>query len=341
MAAVDVTFHPSWWNRHGFGFEERFFSDPKYRIATDREMRRVLYEHFGEYGIGDKEPQPRPILDSDLLAGEYLQSQMLGCQVDFSHENLPYVHPLELSDSAAAALSAPSLENCAAWRDCANQLSWLESEYGRAECYLDCHGVQNLAMDLRGTELFMDYYDQPELARHLIAVSLETILSVSKELRHHSDSISVGVTSVIKRLDPNIYVTSNCTCEMISRDIYREFLQGPDRALSEVFQPFGIHHCGQSAEHLIDAYRELKPDFIEIGAGSDIEACCKDGEEKFVNLRFSPVLLLELTAEKIREKVNKMAIEAGSANFSFSCVGIDAATPDENTAAFLESAYAT
>jgi len=46
-------------------FEEPFYLDIETRIANDVLMRRGLYEWFG---IGDPDPQPRPIIGSRHIA---------------------------------------------------------------------------------------------------------------------------------------------------------------------------------------------------------------------------------------------------------------------------------
>ena len=57
----DITFHPSWWHKHaGIDFSQPFFDDYKYRMDCDVKMRRALYDHFGAYGIGEKDPGPGP-----------------------------------------------------------------------------------------------------------------------------------------------------------------------------------------------------------------------------------------------------------------------------------------
>ena len=64
---VDITFHPSGYHKHtGVEFDEKFFFDPAYRVEADREMRRTLYDHFGDFGIGEKDPAPpsHPVLGS-------------------------------------------------------------------------------------------------------------------------------------------------------------------------------------------------------------------------------------------------------------------------------------
>ena len=166
---VDVTFHPSWWYRNaGTEFGERFFYDAPWRVDRDRDMRRALYDHFGEFGLGEKDPAPRPILFSDLLACGFLYSQLLGAEVEYFPNSAPEVHCPELSDAAVQALKVPDLDASPLWQRLEKQIQYLEERFGSVESAVNLQGIQNVALELRGQQLFMDYYDDPELAHSLL-----------------------------------------------------------------------------------------------------------------------------------------------------------------------------
>lgn len=98
----NVVFHPSWWHvNEGIDFSEFFWADPDVRIASDIKIRRALYQRFGKYDLGEQNPEPRPLMGSDMLACGYLSSQILGCQVDFAPDDSPEVHCANLDDEAA------------------------------------------------------------------------------------------------------------------------------------------------------------------------------------------------------------------------------------------------
>jgi hypothetical protein len=85
----DITFHPTWWNKHaGICFTEDFFTNPEIRINSDMVMRRTL---FWKWGLGEEDPRPRPVLGSDLIASGFLYSEIMGCEVRYSEENPPEV----------------------------------------------------------------------------------------------------------------------------------------------------------------------------------------------------------------------------------------------------------
>ena len=123
---VDITFHPSWFYKYaGVEFDEKFFFDAEYRIEADIKMRKALYEHFGEFGIGEKDPKPRPILFSDLLACGFLYSQILGCEVIFQKDNAPQVLCANISEQDIEKLCAPNLDNHPLWQKVQVQIDYL------------------------------------------------------------------------------------------------------------------------------------------------------------------------------------------------------------------------
>lgn len=336
---TDLTFHPEWWAARGFRFDRRFFTDWRYRIACDQAMRRVLFEEFGDLGLGEKDPLPRPLIDSDLLAGEFVQAQVLGCDVQFPDQSLPFTPPLNLTDEQVIALKPVELSENAVWNEYDQQFRQIYAEYGRVESYMDMHGVQNLAIDLRGQTLFEDYYIEPDLASHVLDIACRTILDIASAVSKYTPSTSIGVTSIVRKVDPTLFVTSNCTCEMVSEAVYDEFLLERDRRLQQRFAPFGIHHCGQTMEHLARSYARLSPDFIEVGAHSNITETLKHFS-KFtkVNLRYHPADLAAKSPQQIRVDIAEMKRQSQTHPYvSISSVGVDASASHASIAAFIEA----
>ncbi len=340
MPVVDFTFHPMWWHKNaGICTNERFFSVPDYRIEADIHMRKTLYERFGDLGFGEKNPMPRPILDSDMLAGEYIQAQILGCEIQFSDNNLPDIICKNMNNKEIEELNVPIIEESQAWRSIIKQIEYLENKYGYIESYIDLTGVQNLTLNLRGPLLFEDYYLNEKIARKLLDVCISVIESIGIYLKSKTTSIGIGVTSVIKHIDKKLYVTSNCTVEMISNDIYKKYLLEHDTYLSKKFQPFGIHHCGKSIQHIIEGYSKVPGvSFIEAGAFSDLKITRKYFPNTFINARYSPVKLMNSSKKEIEDDIKEMAQKAKPLNLlSFSCVGIDPEISDDKIKYFINS----
>ena len=340
---VDVTFHPSWWHdRAGIDFSERFFYDAQWRVERDRDMRRCLYDRFGEYGIGEKDPRPRPILFSDLLACGFLYSQMLGCEVKFAPDDAPQVCCADMDDDRAMALTAPRLSDAPLWQRVEAQIGYLQERFGRVESAINLQGIQNIALDLRGQQLFIDYYDDEDIAHHLLNEATTLSLDLGRRLYEVSDTVSGGVTSIVKQVTPGVYLTSNCSVTMISQAMYEEHLLPYDTELAEAFTDFGIHHCGSNLETVLGGYLKVPNlHFLEVGAGSDLQKVAsilrdRGREDIICCIRYSPVKLKTSRAETIREDTRAAVDAFGSdQNLCFSCVGIDRDVPDDRVRDYL------
>ena len=326
---VDVTFHPSWWYRHaGVEFDEKFWFDADYRVDADVRMRRTLYDYFGDLGIGEKDPMPRPILFSDLLASGFLYSQLLGCEVVFRKDDAPQVLAAGLTDEQVDALRAPDLDTHPLWQRVQCQIDGFLQRYGYVESAINLMGIQNIALDLRGDELFCDYYDdESDRKDRLLGVATELSLDIGRRLYAVSRTVSGGVTSIVKQVCPSVYLTSNCSVTMISGEQYREHLLPYDTRLAEAFPCFGIHHCGSNMENAIEEYLKV-PNlrFLEIGAGSDLDRIARalNGRDILSCIRYSPVALKTDTPEQIRRNTEAAIAAFGSdERLCFSCVGID------------------
>lgn len=336
----NITFHPSWWyERLGICFNKDFWNDPLYRMDADVKMRRFLFDKFGQFDLGEEHPVQRPILGSDLLASGFLHSQILGCEVIFSDNNPPNVICKNMSLSEASSLPMPSLDENPVWLEVQKQIDYFLDKFGYVCSAINLMGIQNIALDLLGEELFIGYYEEPGTIKHVLGIITDLSIEIGKRLQAVSSDISNGVTGILKQVAPSIYLTSNCTVEMVPLDIYEEFLLEYDRKLAKVFKPFGIHHCGKTAEHVSDGYRKVEGlSFIEAGAFSDVKKIRGIFPDIHINARYSPVRMMNASPEEIKAEVNSLA-EAGKPldSFSISCVGIDAEVPDDKITAFLSA----
>ena len=334
---VDVTFHPEWWHKYtGVSFREEFFTDPDYRIECDIKMRKVLYEKFGDLGLGEKEPKPRPIIGSDLIASGYLFSNMMGCNVRYFDAQPPEVICANLPESSIALLEVEKSLQSQVWQQTVKQFEVLQKKFGYVESHINLQGVQNIALDLRGNELFIDYYENPEMLNKLLQVITQTMIQTGRYITSGSKVSSHGVTAITRLVMPEVYLTSNCTVEMISNDIYEEFLLPSDIQLSQEFKPFGIHHCGKSMEHVVEGYKKVKGlKFAEVGAGSNISEVRLALPEIFLNLRYSPVKIKTATENEVMTDIENMA-KAAVHQYSISCVGIDSEVEDEKVRNFIQ-----
>lgn len=344
MMKYDITFHPNWWHENaGIDFTREFFDDPEYRMECDLRMRRCLYEHFGEYGMGEKEPKKRPLLGTNLLAAGYLLSELMGCSIRYAPDNSPQVICRNLDEESMEEIKAPDLETSEVWGRTQKQIDYLKRNYGHVETYVNLMGIQNIAMDLMGQEFLLAYYTAPDAADELLGEITKLSIEVGKRFKALSGDISGGVTAIVQKIRPEVYLTSNCSVEMISNELYEKFLLKYDQELADAFGSFGVHHCGGSMEHVAEGYSKLKGlTFAEVGAFSDIKAVRAKLPGVFFNARYSPVRLLDASDSEIHAEVHQLVLEGGEngKNISVSCVGIDKNVKDEKIRSFLDACKA-
>ena len=337
----DITFHPSWWYKNvGIDFTQEFFDDPEYRMECDIRMRKALYEHFGGFGLGEKNPKKRPLLGTDLLAAGYLLSELMGCRIRYQADNSPQVECMELDEDSIGEITAPDLDQSLIWARTQKQIDYLKEHYGHVEPYVNLMGVQNIAMDLMGQELMVSYYTAPEEVDRLLSEITKMMIDVGTRFKALSSDISGGVTAIVRRMKPEVFLTSNCSVEMISNELYEKFLLKYDQQLADAFVHFGVHHCGATMEHVTDGYAKLAGlEFAEVGAFSDLKTVRRKLPGICLNARYSPVRLTEASETEIADEVAALARD-GRENkglLSISCAGIDKNVPEEKILAFLKA----
>lgn len=156
-------------------------------------------------------------------------------------------------------------------------------------------------------------------------------------IKEKSNTLSCGVTSIMQQINPKMFVTSNCTVELVSQEIYEKHLLEWDKKLAKAFNSFGIHHCGQSAEHVAYGYKKVPNlSFLEVGAFSDIKKVSQIFPDISLNLRYSPVKLKEVTRKELKNNLLTMIKDgAPIERISVSCVGIDDTTPMHKVENFI------
>jgi hypothetical protein len=104
---VSLIFNPNWWfHTAGISFDASFYFDREARLRNDRVMRRVLYDRFG---LGEQDPQPRPIVGSATLPVG-LSSGAFRHRNPFLANEAPWPFTLNLGDAEIMALEVPDIE---------------------------------------------------------------------------------------------------------------------------------------------------------------------------------------------------------------------------------------
>lgn len=332
---VEVIFHPNWWFRqYGLRFEQEFYLDRETRIQNDLFMRRALYERFG---FGEPNPRPRPIIGSMHVAGGFVMPALFGVPIRFSSGEAPLPSACDLPRESILALRLPNWRSIWPMSSLIADMDALEAEYGAVVGDFDTDGLLNTALLLRGQQLFVDFYEDPDLVHHLFAVLTETFIQIAAYLRLRTGSAAIATNRSILNVDPAIYLHSNCPVQMISPAVYEKFLLPYELRLAQSLRPYGIHHCGNNLHRYADVYGRVGPAFVDVGWGSDVRMVRQALPDAFLNLRLSPVRMLQEPAEVIRRDIVALLEAAGPLDkVGLCCINMDDGTPDENVRVLLD-----
>ncbi|MFA5835727.1 MAG: uroporphyrinogen decarboxylase family protein [Bellilinea sp.] len=335
---VELVFNPNWWNKTaGISFDQAFYLDPQVRIENDVIMRRVLYQRYGSFGLGELDPQPRPVIGSPFVAGGFVIPALLGAEILFSLDAAPQPRPLQFTPEQIDRLEKPDFRQTWPMNTLIAQMDILEAEWGYLVGDVNTDGLLNAAYHLYGVDLFTDFYTAPERLERLLSMIGELIGDVSEYIRQRTGSCSVSVNRMIERVDRSTFLHANCSVPMISPGSYRAVQLPIEQRMAQRLQPFGIHHCGDNLQRYAPAYAELPVNFIDVGWGSDVAACRQALPDAFFNLRLSPVRMLICTPAEIAADTKTLLEAAGTLDqVGICCINMDFGTPDENLRAMYD-----
>ncbi len=335
---VELVFNPNWWqSAAGISFDESFYLDAATRIQNDVTMRRVLHERYGALGLGEANPQPRPIIGSLHVAGGFVIPALLGAHIRFDANAAPQPEPIHLTPAQIDSFEKPDWRNAWPMNRLIADMDALEKQYGYVVGDLNTDGLLNAAYHLYGQDLFADFYQAPERVRRLLDRIGELIVEVADYIHARTGSYSISVNRMAERLAPTPYIHANCSVQMISPKSYREMQLPIEQKMAERMPPYGIHHCGSNAHVVASEYAELPVSYLEAGWGSDIARCREALPNVFLNLRLSPVRMLTCTPREIGEDTENLLRAAAPLSYvGICCINMDAGTPDENIFAMFE-----
>jgi uroporphyrinogen-III decarboxylase len=300
-------------------------------------MRRVLYERYGDLGLGEADPLPRPIVGSLHVAGGFVIPALLGTQILFAPDAAPQPQPLNLSPEQIEGLEVPNFREAWPMKQIIAGMDTLETTYGDVVGDLNTDGLLNAAYHLYGQQLFLDFYQAPQRVQRLLDLIGELIVDVALYVRRRTGSCSISVNRMVDRVDPTLFLHANCSVQMISLASYRHLHLPVEQGMAARIQPFGIHHCGDNAHRIAPAYAELSICYLEVGWDSDVATCRRALPKAFLNLRLSPVRMLQCTPQEIARDTEALLLAAGPLDrVGMCCINMDYGTPDDNLFAMFE-----
>jgi uroporphyrinogen-III decarboxylase len=335
---IELVFNPNWWYQTAnISFDRSFYFDPETRIRNDVIMRRVLHERFGKIGLGDPDPQRRPIIGSQHVAGGFVIPALLGAEIQFEKDAAPQPLPMEMDIEQIEAFVKPDFRTTWPMNEFIEQMDALEAEWGYVVGGMNTDGLLNAAYHFYGQDLFLDFYKAPDRVRRLLDMIGELIVDVALYLRQRTGDCSISVNRMVEHVDPQLFFHANCSVQMISPKSYRDIQLPTEKRMAERILPYGIHHCGDNLHKIAPVYAELPLTMVDVGWGSDVAAVRKALPDAFLNLRLNPVRMLQATPQEIAADTESLLKAAGPLeNAGVCCINMDYGTPDDNIFAMYQ-----
>jgi hypothetical protein len=337
MLAADVVLAPAWWSHNeGLTFDEDFFYDPARRVEAERRMEQTLYERWGRFGLGEDRDKDLPVVGAVHLAAGYLLSEMLGCEVEYKQDAPPQVLCAKMDNmdiSADAAFESPAHKRF-------EQLTEsLKAKYGYLTGDVNWGGILNIALDLRGEGLFVDMFDKPKEVSVFLGEIAKVIERFTQGLEKETGSTSISVNRNVRHLGPAVFLHSECSHTMISVEDYKKFLLCFDEQWSDKHRPFGIHFCGKDPDRYGEAFAELgRVDFLDVGWGGDVGKLRKYLPETFLNIRLSPVEIIEQSTSEIEATIRRLVADSGNPQLTgVCCINVDEKVTDDRITCIFET----
>ncbi len=334
---VDIVFHPSWWHRHaGITFDEDFFYHPLKRVESEKQMEQVLYDRFGQFGLGADHDKNLPVIGAVHLAAGYFIQEMLGCEVVYREDSPPQVlaanmEKLEVNPEKAFESDA--------FRKLVNLQDQLKSRFGYLTGDINWAGVLNVALDLVGETVFTGFYTDPEETTRQFRLIAQVIEQFVNGIERLTGTSSISVNRNVRHFEKPVFLHSECTHTMISTEQYEEFLLPIDMGWSLNHQPFGIHYCGKDPHRFAESFSKIKNlAFLDVGWGGDVKMLRKFLPNTFLNIRLDPVTLSSHTPDEISQIITGLVADSVNPWLTgICCINMDDQVEDRQVAAIFKT----
>ena len=183
------TFSEAWFHsRFGLTFGAQYCSDPIFRTEQDMEARRLLYGHFGEAGIGEKNPKPRPHLE---VCGHRFLPGLFGCEIVFQDDQAPTCHHLPVASAAEiSAIPRPDLAANRWAQEFRRQGAILLERYGAVDADINFGGPLNGAVTILGNEGLAYLSESPEIMTGFLSMLADVCGTCNSDRTcHHSGNV--------------------------------------------------------------------------------------------------------------------------------------------------------
>ena len=315
----EIGFTPNWYHKSlGINFGEEYHTNPAYRREANLKMREVVDYRFPGNKIGKMDDQEETI---DLLTGVHGAcsiATMFGVPIRYAKDNWPVNEHFHLTDEEMMKLQPVDPSNNLFFQSIMDQVDWIAAHEGKVVGFMNWQGVLNNAQRLRGPQLFMDMLMDSEMTRNLLECVCTTIIDSAKLLQKRQLQSRVNYT---------FFTASNCLVNMLSAELYEEFILPFDQRISSAFESIGIHNCAWNANPYLDHYASIpKVGYIDMGMDSDLKKARELFPETRRAIMYTPMDLANKGIHEIQKDLEYIALNFGTCDIV--AADIEDGTPD-------------
>ena len=298
---VSLGFEPAWFHqRCGINFSEKWHIDPFYRQKSLVKMKRELCKNFPSVSYWNEDFKDDLSTISGCY-GAYVIPKVFGSPLVYKENRWPEIDKgkEKLSIREIEKLDVDEILSSASVEEIFHQMDIIEAEWGKIHGYLNWQGVLNNAFILRGEGIFTDFYDRPAFAHHFFTLISDAMIRLTLKVQKKQRKSGFYI---------NHFCVSNCTVNMVSPQIYREFLLPYDKKIAESgFERFGMHTCNWNVTPYLEEIKKLpKVGYLDMGIMSDMIKVKKMFPEARRAVMYSPVRLQEESLDEIKKDMEKI-----------------------------------
>ena len=219
-----------------------------------------------------------------------------------------------------------------AFKRLVNLVEQLKAKHGYVVGDINWGGVLNLAIDVRGEDIFTDMLLRPEQTEIYFKKIAQVIDKFVWYIQSNTGTSSISVNRSARLFDYPVAIHSECSHTMISEDDYRKFLLPIDQEWSMRHVPYGIHYCGKDPHRMAEAFAEIERlTFLDVGWGGDVALLRRHLPETFFNIRLNPVEIQKYTYEELERNIRERVDASGSdlTLTGLCCVNMDKTVTDQ------------
>ncbi|MHC2994995.1 MAG: hypothetical protein IBV53_05790 [Candidatus Atribacteria bacterium] len=325
---VSLGFVPAWFHKRcGIDFSERWHKDPFYRHDSIVTMKKELCKAFPSVSYWNEE------YNDDLATisgcyGAYVIPKVFEFPLIYEKDRWPEIDKSKekLSVKEIEKLDVDNILSSPFTEEIFHQMDIIEAEWGKIHGYLNWQGVLNNAFHLRGENIFIDFYDRPAFVHYFFSVISDVMIRLAQKVQKRQRESGFYV---------NHFCVSNCTVNMVSPKIYREFLFPYDKSIAESFERFGMHTCNWNVTPYLVEIRKLpKVGYLDMGIMSDMKKVKKMFPEARRAVMYSPIQLQEASLDEIKKDMKKIYDELSPCDIVMA--DIQATTSDKRVNELLQ-----